>query len=162
MGNKTLIAALLLSLCGSVFAETVCIKEEPWLTNQAQGNKTEKCAVQASPNQSQTNQVNSNNRLFGVTADQQAMAQSWIITPSDQNFRLLIEKWSKQAGWVSVWQVDKDIPIDTASQFNGQFKQAVRYLLSSTVLTDLSLKPCFHSNNVVRIVRETAKCQPTE
>lgn len=161
MGNKTLIAVLLLSIYGSVCAETVCIKDEAWLTNQAQGQKTEKCTNQPSTNQQQF-QTNPNSRGFDGPALQQSMVQNWIITPNDQNFRQLIEKWAKQAGWVSVWQVDKDIPIDTATQFNGQFKQAVRYLLSSTVLTDLALKPCFHSNNVVRIVRETAKCQPTE
>jgi hypothetical protein len=44
----------------------------------------------------------------------------------------------------------------------GDFKSAVRRVLSATELSDVQLKPCFYSNSVVRIVRKTAKCNPNE
>ncbi|MBC3871441.1 TcpQ domain-containing protein [Undibacterium oligocarboniphilum] len=84
--------------------------------------------------------------------------RDWDTNLSENTFRQLIETWSKQIGWVAVWDVDKDVPIDSPDHFHGNYKQAVRNLLASTTLTDLSLKPCFYRNNVTRIVRETTKC----
>lgn len=86
----------------------------------------------------------------------------WRVTPSDGNLRLLIDRWSTVIGWKAIWDVDRDIPIETTDEKSNDFKSAVRRVLSSTELGDLQVKPCFYSNQVIRIVRKTTKCNPTE
>ncbi|WP_298150739.1 toxin co-regulated pilus biosynthesis Q family protein [Flavobacterium sp.] len=163
MGKSFLFACLFLGAVIEAQAETVCIKDEVWETNQPNAPKAEKCLPTKNQAPSQGGSASGGrSSQLQASSPQGADHQNWLITPADQNFRLLFDKWAAQVGWVSIWQVDKDLPIDSQSQFTGGFKQAVRYVLSSTVLTDMALKPCFHSNNVVRIVRETAKCQPNE
>ena len=88
--------------------------------------------------------------------------QKWDITPADQNMRLLINKWSKSVNWTMHWAVDKEIPIISPDSVTGDFKTAIRHLLSATALNDLPVKPCFYTNNVVRVVRETSKCNPND
>lgn len=89
--------------------------------------------------------------------------QSWDITASDTNMRLLFDRWAKAANWKAVWDVDQDIPLEgTALGVPGDLKKAIRYVLSSTELIEPRLKPCFYINNVVRVVRRTAKCDPSE
>lgn len=87
---------------------------------------------------------------------------TWHVQVQDENLRLLIDRWSQTIGWTSVWDVDRDIPIDRGAKPVGDFKTAVRYVLASTELGDVQLKPCFYSNNVIRVVRKTTKCNPTE
>jgi hypothetical protein len=57
---------------------------------------------------------------------------------------------------------DQDVQIEGADAFTGDFKTAVRRVLSATEMTDYSLKPCFYSNNLVRVVKLTTKCDPTK
>jgi hypothetical protein len=86
----------------------------------------------------------------------------WRVTPSDGNLRLLIDKWSSGIGWKAIWDVDRDIPIESTDEKSADFKTAVRRVLASTELGDVQVKPCFYSNQVIRIVRKTTKCNPTE
>lgn len=86
----------------------------------------------------------------------------WRVTPSDGNLRLLIDRWSTVIGWKAIWDVDRDIPIETTDEKSNDFKSAVRRVLASTELGDVQVKPCFYSNQVIRIVRKTTKCNPTE
>ena len=87
---------------------------------------------------------------------------TYKVSPSDQNLRLLIERWSKMVGWTAVWDVERDILIGTAGEKVGDFKTSMRWLLASTEFGDLVVKPCFYSNSVVRVVRKTVKCNPNE
>ncbi|WP_083384855.1 MULTISPECIES: TcpQ domain-containing protein [unclassified Cupriavidus] len=85
--------------------------------------------------------------------------QDWAISPSDGNYRRLIEIWAARAGWqASAWELEKDVPVEAVDTAHGDFKAAVRYALSATELTDYVLKPCFYSNRVVRVVKVTTKC----
>lgn len=85
----------------------------------------------------------------------------WTTAVSDNNFRTLISRWSTTANWNAIWDVDVDIPIVANDRVSGDFKTAVRHLLASTNAGD-SLKPCFYTNQVVRVVRQTTKCNPSE
>jgi hypothetical protein len=87
---------------------------------------------------------------------------TYQVSPSDQNLRMLVERWSKVVGWNAVWDVERDIPIGTAGQKVGDFRSSVRWLLASTEFGDVVVKPCFYSNSVVRVVRKTVKCNPNE
>lgn len=89
--------------------------------------------------------------------------RSWNVSPADANYRVLIEKWAREAGWTAAqWEVDQDVPIEASDAFSGDFKTAVRRVLSATEMTDYSLKPCFYSNNYVRVVKLTTKCDPSK
>jgi len=86
----------------------------------------------------------------------------WTVTPADQNLRQLIDRYAKTVGWTSQWDVDKDILINFSDQKQNDFKSAVRRVLASTEFGDLKVKPCFYSNDVVRVVPRTTKCNPNE
>ncbi|QUN31799.1 toxin co-regulated pilus biosynthesis Q family protein (plasmid) [Cupriavidus sp. KK10] len=88
-----------------------------------------------------------------------AASNTWAVSPVDGNFRQLIEAWASRAGWSAApWELEKDVPIVGSEVFDGNFKAAVRRVLSSTEMTDYIIKPCFYSNNVVRVVKLTTKC----
>ncbi len=91
-------------------------------------------------------------------------SHTWRLTPLDVNLRLLITKMaaSQVPPWTVIWQVEKDFPIESHDETTGDFKTAVRYFVSSTEFTDTKAKPCFHSNFLVRIVRQTVVCDPTK
>ncbi len=91
-------------------------------------------------------------------------SQLWRISTSDINLRMLITKMaaSQVPAWTVIWQVEKDFPIESRDEMTGDFKTAVRYFVSSTEFTDTKAKPCFHSNLLVRIVRQTVVCDPTK
>lgn len=87
---------------------------------------------------------------------------TYRVTPADANLRLVVESWARMVGWTAVWDVEKDILIGNAGEKTADFKTSVRWLLSSTELGDLVVKPCFYNNAVVRVVRKTVKCNPNE
>jgi hypothetical protein len=88
--------------------------------------------------------------------------QEWVVRPVDGNLRLLAEKWAGRVTWRALWEVDRDLPIGGVDHWKSDFKTAIRRLLATSQFGDVHVKPCFHSNKVVRIVRNTAKCKPTE
>lgn len=86
----------------------------------------------------------------------------YSVTPAEQDLRSVIDIWAKIVGWTSVWDIDRDIPINMADSKENDFRSAVRRVLAATEFSDLPAKPCFYSNNVVRVVRKTMKCNPNE
>ncbi|MBB1631157.1 toxin co-regulated pilus biosynthesis Q family protein [Cupriavidus sp. UME77] len=92
-----------------------------------------------------------------------AALAAWTVSATDGNYRQLIEAWATRAGWTAApWELDKDLPIVGNDSFQGDFKSAVRHVLEATELTDYKVKPCFHSNNMVRVVKLTTKCDLTQ
>lgn len=80
---------------------------------------------------------------------------------SDQHLRGVVTRWAREAAWTfdnTLWMVNRDLPVRAASTFDGDFRTALLSLLKTTELTDLALKPCFHSNRVLRIVAQAEKC----
>lgn len=87
------------------------------------------------------------------------------VLPSDTSFRLVIGRWARANGWSfepEHWTVARDIPVAGVAALGGDFKVAVRDLLSATEMTDLPVKPCFYSNSVVRVVSQSTKCDSTK
>lgn len=85
----------------------------------------------------------------------------WDVTAADRTIRGTITRWAASSGWifnVEHWTVDRDLPITAQTQFQGDFRGAVRSLLASTELTDLPLQPCFHNNSVLRVVPRAELC----
>ena len=98
-----------------------------------------------------------------LAASNAAAPAAWTVSATDVNYRQLIEAWATRAGWTAApWELDKDLPIVGNDSFQGDFKAAVRHVLEATELTDYKVKPCFHSNNMVRVVKLTTKCDLTQ
>jgi hypothetical protein len=93
---------------------------------------------------------------------QASASKAWTVTTSDGNFRELLTGWTLQEGWKLVWNVDQDVPIVGDDHFTGDLKFAARRALASTEMTDTPIKPCFYSNNVLRVVPFTTPCDPTQ
>lgn len=92
-------------------------------------------------------------------------AGSYVVRLSDKTLRQTVGRWAQQTGWAfedSYWAIDRDIPVVAAGSFTGNFKDAVLGLLSTTEVTDLPAKPCFYTNNVVRVVPKSEKCDKTK
>ncbi|AOY97495.1 hypothetical protein BKK79_36725 (plasmid) [Cupriavidus sp. USMAA2-4] len=97
-----------------------------------------------------------------LTAAPQSSGQAWVVTPADQNLRMLLNRWASAAGWTVVWKAERDSPVEGSAQFAGDFKRAVRDLLQGTEGTDQPLQPCFHTNAVIRVISARAVCDRTE
>jgi len=83
------------------------------------------------------------------------------VSPTDGTLRAALARWANTAGWTFAfehWAVAVDIPIVAAAAFPLPFEEAVQELVASTVLSDQPLRPCFYSNQVLRIVTHTQPC----
>jgi|SRR5690625_487878 len=88
-------------------------------------------------------------------------ASSYAISVADGNLREALYRWAKQANWTFLaehWDVDVDIPVSGAAQFQGTFEDAVQDLLAATELGERPLRPCFYSNRVLRVVSYSQGC----
>lgn len=158
--SKLLLGLLLASSSQFVIAGTVCLTNKDGVTEAWQTSEKDSTLFSAS-NCNAAPQVATSTPGYGGL--KQNFNQVWVTSPSDNTMRQLIQKWSGTVGWTLVWNVDKDIPLESSDQTTGDFKTAVRRLLSATSLSgDVSIKPCFYTNSVVRVVRETTKCNPSE
>ncbi|MDZ5605285.1 toxin co-regulated pilus biosynthesis Q family protein [Pseudomonas sp. RP23018S] len=86
---------------------------------------------------------------------------TWIVSAKDRTIREALKSWSRTANWTfepEHWAVPVDIPITAGAPFSGDFKAAVRQLISTTELGDTPLQPCFYSNRVVRVVPINQVC----
>ena len=88
----------------------------------------------------------------------------WVATSSDKNFRMLLTRWGQQSTpkWEVIWRVGRDIPLNGhfAEHFED-FKDAADFLSDlADSQAGIAIHPCFHTNNVVRIVPRTLSCKP--
>lgn len=87
--------------------------------------------------------------------------RNWDVLPEDATIRGVLARWANIGGWVFMpvhWTVKSDLPVAGGTSFYGDFKTAVRGLVSSSEMTDLPLQPCFYSNGVLRVVPKTEVC----
>lgn len=93
-----------------------------------------------------------------------AQPVGFSVTRQDKTIREVLSRWAAQAGWThapSHWTIDQDITVEgeaAADVFGGDFRKAVRILISSTELTDRPVQPCFYTNKIVRVVPIAAMC----
>ncbi|MBB1594901.1 TcpQ domain-containing protein [Achromobacter sp. UMC46] len=81
--------------------------------------------------------------------------------PPDATLRAVLARWADRSGWTfqpQHWAVDVDIPLSASADFPGDFKSAVRDLLSATELAEKPLQPCFYGNQVLRVVPLAQSC----
>ncbi|WP_166742047.1 TcpQ domain-containing protein [Burkholderia cepacia] len=105
-----------------------------------------------------------------MTAAQDPVTQ-WRVSGADDSFRAVLGKWTARANasadaptprWRLIWDYPGEVPVDGEGGFDGDYKSAVKWLIASTSMLDTPLQPCFYSNNVVRVIRQTEKCDPSE
>lgn len=92
-------------------------------------------------------------------------ASSYSVTRDDKSVREVLARWTSQSGWTfrtEHWTVGSDIPVSGYADLGPDFKVAVRALLASTRLTELPVKPCFYTNQVVRVIPRNEKCDKTK
>jgi hypothetical protein len=83
---------------------------------------------------------------------------------TDRTLRAVLVRWTQAAGWTHEpehWTLPFDYPVAGSADLGTDFKAAVRSLLISTKQTDRPVKPCFHSNQILRVVPDAQLCDPT-
>lgn len=89
--------------------------------------------------------------------------KSFTAEPADRNLRQTLSRWAKEHYWTfeaEHWAVDVDLPITATFKFDGEFTDAVQTIVASTQLGTHPLKPCFYSNQVLRVIRLSQPCAP--
>jgi hypothetical protein len=97
----------------------------------------------------------------GMPVNGLPMTQPFEVTAKDTNLRHLLTRWGKQTNpnWELVWQVTRDIPLTGSAVIKEtDFKNAVRFVTAISAQSGFAVKPCFHTNNVVRIVAGSEMC----
>jgi hypothetical protein len=80
---------------------------------------------------------------------------------SDKSLKQLIQRWARDAAWVfndEHWAVSVEIPLSGPFTQQGSFPEVVQQVLLSTQLGDYPLRPCFYSNNVLRVIPFEESC----
>lgn len=93
--------------------------------------------------------------------DTEVVHDTFTSHASDRNLKQLLQRWALAADWVfndEHWAVSVEIPLSGPFSYQGGFTDAVQQLLLSTQLGDYPLRPCFYSNQVLRVVPLTGKC----
>lgn len=87
----------------------------------------------------------------------------WQVHIQDGTVRQALSRWAMTAGWIDHWELSVDIPItaDAALATTTDFPQAVQRLAEAVSLSEVPIRPCFYSNNVVRIVPYNTMCNRT-
>ena len=84
------------------------------------------------------------------------------IQIQDAHLRGVIQRWARDSGWVfeaQHWTLQRDIPLaGLATYESNDFRMAVRWLMRSTLQTDLPAQACFYSNHVVRVISLQESC----
>lgn len=91
-----------------------------------------------------------------VVAGRSPALALWTIDPSDKTVRQALVRWSKIAEYSVIWDVQRDISIDSQASFEGSFESAVKSVFESLETSDYPIQAIVYSNKVVRIVK-TAK-----
>lgn len=135
----------------------------------AQGHKNQAfvpgaAAVDAAPASGAAVTVANNSSVATVVAGGDAgipqTTQEFAVRASDENFRKLIARWGREAGWNSEWDVDRDIDITGEYTWrNMSFVDAVRATLKATERGDLAVHGCYYANNWVQVVPLTTPCK---
>lgn len=81
-------------------------------------------------------------------------AMGWTFARVDGTVHQALQRWTREAGWQLVWEVDRDFPIDAEVTLRGDFLDALTQAMAVLRDTDFPLQARVQSGTrVVRIVR---------
>lgn len=79
---------------------------------------------------------------------------SWAILMSDKTLYRALRRWSQEADYQLMWQVDRDYPIEAGVAFKNTFRGSVEQVMAGVALTDYPLQAIFNPNaRILRVVR---------
>lgn len=99
-------------------------------------------------------------KLATVPAAPAAPAITFAVRERE-TVREALTRWSKDAGWTHLpehYTVDFDVQILGTVPPYTDFRTGVRALLATTSMTQKPLQPCFYSNQVLRVILRTQRC----
>lgn len=89
-----------------------------------------------------------------ASAARDAPASDWTFARADRTVHEALGRWSRQAGWQLVWEVERDFPIDAEVTLRGTFLQALDQAMHGLRDTDFPVQARVQpQTRVVRIVR---------
>lgn len=125
-------------------------------------HSSEVMAVEVEPVAASVRQIESSVVVVQQEPADKVMAHNMFGShASDNNFKQLLQRWALAAGWVfndEHWAVKVEVPLSGPFSYQGSFTDAVQQLLLSTQLGDYPLRPCFYSNQVLRVMPLTSTC----
>lgn len=84
--------------------------------------------------------------------------QTWEISPSDRTLNTTLARWSVNAGWQLVWDMEVDYPIETRALLQGTFQEAVATVAQSLAGASVPVQATFYEGNrVLRIIAKGGK-----
>jgi hypothetical protein len=82
-------------------------------------------------------------------------ARTWEIAPGDRTLNTTLSRWSANAGWQLVWDLEVDYPIETRAVLQGTFEEAVATVAQSLSGASVPVQATFYAGN--RVLRIVAK-----
>lgn len=77
----------------------------------------------------------------------------WHIDEADSSVMGVMTRWSAEAGWQLVWELEVDYPLHAQATVTGSFEEACETLITSLQAADVPPKLIiYRGNRVVRIV----------
>ena len=87
-------------------------------------------------------------------AAKDVVTQKWAILMADKTLYRTFRRWSQEAQYQLLWQVDRDYPIEAEVAFESTLREAVAQVMSGVALTDFPLQAIFNpSTRVLRVIR---------
>lgn len=80
--------------------------------------------------------------------------KKWAILLSDKTLYRTFRRWSQEAQYQLLWQIDRDYPIEAEVKFESTLREAVAQVMAGVALTDFPLQAIFNpSTRVLRVIR---------
>ncbi|OWQ45409.1 hypothetical protein CDL60_19315 [Roseateles noduli] len=80
--------------------------------------------------------------------------QAWRFTRADGTVHQALQRWTREAGWQLVWEVERDFPIDAEVTLRGEFLDVLGQAMAALRDTDFPLQARVQAETrVVRIGR---------
>jgi hypothetical protein len=80
--------------------------------------------------------------------------QKWSILLNDKTLYRTLRRWTQEAQYQLLWQVDRDYPVEAEITFDTTLREAVSQVMSGVALTDYPLQAIFNpTTRVLRVVR---------
>lgn len=80
-----------------------------------------------------------------------AAPQVWSIELSDKRLSPALQRWAGVAGWLMVWEADRDFLLDASLNIEGDFLHAIEVTMRALADTDYPLQAS--ANPITRVLR---------
>ena len=84
-------------------------------------------------------------------AANKAAPQVWSIELADKRLSPALQRWASAAGWLLVWEAERDFLLDASLSIEGDFLYAIEVTMRALANTDYPLQAS--ANPVTRVLR---------